>query len=312
MSAASRSESSPAPVRGWRLTERSPDGRSVNPTIVGHGVLSASLIAAGAVLYLVTAGLTAMLAERWKVCPSGGIPFSPPQLMAAPAEPASLQLPAELSRILDQINRFPSPIPAAQKARLAGQVRQIWLIQVRSCEVGLFYFANRNAALTVSTAAGILAIGSLAFVSRDGWKGASNVIINIGITSGLLLFSTWTFSQLYAQSKNYENQVAKFAQASRLLNLVASAVANAKALRPASAEAVAAETAGRTVAPDQQQEEVGRVLANEKDMARLILFLDTQLEGLNTIDFTGDASFAERSLRRLSGMFQPQDAAPAP
>jgi hypothetical protein len=39
----------------------------------------------------------------------------------------------------------------------------------------------------VATAAATLALSSLALISKEGWKNTSNVIIDVGLASGLIL-----------------------------------------------------------------------------------------------------------------------------
>lgn len=208
----------------------------------------------------------------------------------------------DMSEVFARIDRLDRSILISQKERLKSQYRQLEHAQRHACEIGVFFFANRNAALTVTTAAGILAIACLAFVSKNGWAGTNNMIINIGITSGLVLFTTWTFSQLYGQGKNYESQRTKLALTNQLLNGIASASANRNViLINQKSDTSGGQTAPRVVA-----------LNSSDSMASLIQFLDTQLESINSIDFTGDASFAEGSVRRISTLLKTTVETPIP
>ena len=237
-SASNLPPSSPAtPVRKLLqlFTKADPNHQRLSPTLAGHILISSAIILAGVSLYGISFGLIFALSNTWKVCPQGqvatestsvavpltpttvpsqrpsiapvtptAVPFPATTSTATPARPGSLSLdPAaqqpDLRQLYENIDRLGNDVSASQKIRLKTQLIQFQQAQQISCQIGVFFFANRNAALTVCTAAGILSIASLAFVSKNGWEDTNNAFINIGLTSGLVLFTTWTFSQLYGQ-----------------------------------------------------------------------------------------------------------------
>ena len=59
-------------------------------------------------------------------------------------------------------------IEPGQTMRLKEQIRQLDQGRRLACTVGVFYFSHRYAALSLSTAAGILALSSLALISKQG------------------------------------------------------------------------------------------------------------------------------------------------
>jgi hypothetical protein len=216
---------------------------------------------------------------------------NPPASSQAGIEPAASTPQPDLVQVFAAIDQLGSAISASQKYRLKAQLIQFQQAQQQACAIGLFFFANRNATLTVCTAAAILSIASLAFVSKNGWEGTNNTFINIGITSGLVLFTTWTFSQLYGQGVNYENQKAKVILAADMLNRMASATANQS-------------DGGIVKSNDASGAAKSLVLnlTNPKDLAVLMDALDGQLRVLTNLDFSGDSSFAEQSAKRFGDM----------
>ncbi len=273
----------------------------LNPSLLAHGLLIFGVLIGGTTLYVSALASIFSLSDEWRVCSainsveitghSKGIPDTLPNLRTVFANIDSLGT-----------SKSASPILQSQKDRLKEQLKQLDIAQRRACTVSIFFFANRNAALTVSTAMGILAITSLAVVSKKGWDDTNNAIINIGISSGLLLFSMWTFSQLYGQEINYESNSSKQTLASDLINSVASAAANRSAIGYPEAD--------RTSKPDPID------LDTSTGMTTLIRALDGKLLLLNKMEFTGDTSFAESSARRISNLMnstgkEPQ-VSPAP
>jgi hypothetical protein len=267
----------------------------LNPSLLAHGLLVFGVLIGGTTLYFSALASIFSLSDEWRVCSainrieitddSKVIPETLPNLTTVFANIDSLGT-----------SKSASPILQSQKDRLKEQLKQLDIAQRRACTVSIFFFANRNAALTVSTAMGILAITSLAVVSKKGWDDTNNVFINIGITSGLLLFSMWTFSQLYGQEINYESNSSKQTLASDLINSVASAAANRSAM--------GYQEADKTSKPDPID------LDTSTGVTALIRALDSKLLILNKMEFTGDTSFAESSARRISNLMNSKGIEP--
>jgi len=253
----------------------------LNPTFKAHVLLGAGLIGLAGALYGVAYSKTEQLGNQWKICPA----FTADQNQGQ-------QLPSltAINASIDRLGTSPPadgkpPVRPSQKERLKEQLLQLQSAQQSSCSAGAFFFANRNAALTVATGAGILAVASLAFVSKKGWEGSNNSIINIGVTSGFVLFTTWTFSQLYGQGINFETYKIKYSLATNLINLIASAAANQSATAIAAAGSASPSTLD---------------LNKAADMTSLIRGLDGQLEVINSPDFSGDTSFVNEAIQKIS------------
>lgn len=181
-----------------------------------------------------------------------------------------------------------TPVSREQIERLEMQLIQFQHAQQTACRIGIFFFAHRNAALTIATAAAIMTLGSLALISKEGWEKTNNTIINIGVASGLVLFTTITYSQLYGQGSNFERQKAKAILATNVLNGVASAVANRVDAYVVQDNDAAGVSKPRPIN-----------LTKGEDMAVLINALDRQLGVLVNLDFSGDSSFAEQAAQRI-------------
>jgi hypothetical protein len=257
-----------------------------NPSLLAHGLLSGALLFGALALYGSTWASINKLSDDWRVCAvikggntsqAKGTPAALPDLQAVFANIDSLGGRASKNTVL-----------TSQKARLKEQLKQLDIAQKAACSIGIFFFANRNAALTVSTAAGILTITSLAIVSKKGWEETNNTIINIGVSSGLILFTIWTFSQLYGQGINYESHKIKQALATDLINSVASATANHSAIGFPD--------------PNSPSKPAPLDLNTFTGMTSLIRALDSKLQILNKPEFSGDTTFAEGSAKRIGDL----------
>lgn len=283
------------------------------PTLKGHVAISMLILSSAAALYGLSYFSIQRLASQWDVCPQAEMPS--PGDPAKTAEKASAATVAPSSRShprltefqqkslpdmdqvfasIDKLSKTPppakssTPVSRDQIERLEMQLIQLQRAQQTACRIGIFFFAHRNATLTIATAAAIMTLGSLALISKEGWEKTNNTIVNIGVTSGLILFTTITYGQLYGQGSNFERQKAKAILAANALNSVASAVAN---------------RIDASIVKDNDEAGVSKArpinLAKGEDMALLINALDRQLEVLVNLDFSGDSSFAEQSAQRI-------------
>lgn len=215
---------------------------------------------------------------------------------ADPAQTAAFT--AGLNRSIAQLptQGGTDPISEGQKQRLQFQLNELHRGQMLACQVGSFFFAGRIATLSLSTAAGILALAALAMISKQGWEKTHPVLINIGITTGLVLYSSWTFSQLFGQTANYELYRRKYALAYDTRNSVASAVANGQ----------------MTLDGDQRKGAVVS-LRSRSGMAELILFIDGRMRQVTNPEISGETGFVESAAERfgrLGGYSAPPPLSP--
>lgn len=288
------------------------------PTLWGHAAISALILGSAAALYGLSYFSIQRLAGQWDVCPQTEQPSAATPLKttatasATPLHPNTRFHPRllefqqsplpDMSLVFSSIDKLSetrppdkasTPVSRDQIERLEMQLIQFQRAQQTACRIGVFFFAHRNATLTIATAAAVMALGSLALISKEGWEKTNNVIINLGLTSGLILFTTITYSQLYGQGSNFESQKAKVILATNALNSVASAVANRTDAH------IVKDNDGTGISKSRAIN-----LTKGEDMAVLINTLDRQLEVLVNLDFSGDPSFAEQSAQRLGDLFK--------
>ena len=254
------------------------------PSVLGHGALCLAQLSLGLVLLSAVFGAVRSHADDFKMCTVD-----------------SGQTAAFTQGLTRSIAQLPTqggndPVSEGQKQRLQFQMNELHRGQMLACRVGSFFFAGRIATLSLSTAAGILALASLAMISKQGWEKTHPVLINIGITTGLVLYSSWTFSQLFGQTANYELYRRKYALAYDTRNSVASAVANGQ----------------MTLDGDQSK---GSVLSlrSRSGMAELILFIDGRMRQVTNPEISGESGFVESAAERFGrlGGYGAPPAAPA-
>lgn len=294
---------------GRWLAKVDPTGKTIGPSIAAHALVAGSIALAAGFLYVTTLFTVYSLSDQWKVCPPALVPPALDQKSSAGDSPLRLNASQDVARrqhgqgyasdlqeVWSNIDDISGETLPSQKGRLKAQLAQFRVAQITACDIGIFYFAQRNAALTVSTAAGILAFSILAFVSKSGWRATNNVLICAGLTSGLVLFVASSYSQLYGQAVNYENQKTKVVLAANVLNRVASAAANRKLT-----------TADVGPSVDGGPDRDVLVAFSADQMAALIRSLDAQLEVINNLDFRGDSSFADASAKRMGQLLNASD-----
>ncbi|MFM7464737.1 MAG: hypothetical protein ACKO28_04575 [Cyanobium sp.] len=274
----------------------------VNPSFLGHALLAVAIAGLAIVAYNIVVRNITHKAEEWRICTqiqkqtnkTTGSPT--PSSNASPAQgPLDMEkIAADIQQL--QITKDNPPLPS-QISRLTTQLRELEHAQQTACTLGVYFFAHRSATYAVATAAGIATLAALAFVSKKGWDQSNNAIINIGMTSGLVLFSALTFSQLYGQGSNYESQRIKYALALDLINKVASATANLSA----EAEAPPSPSPSTSTSPATNQLPKTEIKLNTSEgLKKFINALDQDLKTLHKLDFGMDATFAQNAVLRIA------------
>lgn len=277
---------------GSRLVSLREGTNEINPSSLGHALITTFLICGAILTYKEVFCNVLRKADEWRVCRT--IPVQKHGTQAIQPEFLDLQ---QVKRNILYLGKDPNDSPLlSQRVRLITQVNQLDLAQQSACTIGIYFFAHKLATDTIATAAGIVTLASLAFVSKRGWDQSNNAVINIGITSGLMLFSTFTFSQLYSQGGNYESQRIKQNLALNLLNRVASASSNR------SVDNVDTKTGSKTQLN----------LNKAADIRTFIESLDVDLQTLHKLDFGIDATFAQKAVLRITPLFSPDQILKTP
>ena len=240
------------------------------PSALGHGALCGAQLVLGLLLLWGVFGAVRNNEDTFKMC----------TLDAGQTAAFTEGLTRSIAQLPSQGGS--DPVSEGQKQRLQFQMNELHRGQMLACRVGSFFFAGRIATLSLSTAAGILALAALAMISKQGWAKTHPVLINIGITTGLVLFSSWTFSQLFGQTANYDLYRRKYALAYDTRNSVASAVANGQMT-------LEGEGAKATVVS----------LRSRSGVAELILFIDGRMRQVTNPEISGETGFVESAAERL-------------
>jgi hypothetical protein len=284
---------------GKRLIKVNNEKKCLHPSFLAHLTITTAIVFGAVISYGIATFYIRHLASTWQICPTANNQSSKAQRDAAAKAPASTNpskapevMWPDLSETRRSIDAMDGTILPGQKDRIKAQLDQIREAQSQSCKIGVYFFSNRAAGQTVSTAAAVVAISSLAFLSKKGWENTNNAVINIGVTSGLVLFTTWTFGQLYGQSINYENQRTKFVLATNLLNRVSSAVANRNLASINSSQVASMQPINPDIKPN-----------TSESMGILIESIDQELAVINDLKFEGDSSFAESSVKSIGQFF---------
>jgi hypothetical protein len=277
-------ERSAAPSGPWYRHLVVDGSEPPRPSVLGHGALCGAQLALGLLLLGGVFGAVHSHADDFKMCTEDA------------GQTAAFTEGLARSIALLPTQGGPDPISEGQKQRLQFQMKEMHRGQMMACRVGSFYFAGRIATLSLSTAAGILSLAALAMISKQGWEKTHPVLINIGITTGLVLYSSWTFSQLFGQTANYELYRRKYSLAYDTRNSVASAVANGQ----------------MTLDGDQGKASV-LSLRSRSGMAELILFIDGRMRQVANPEISGESGFVEAAADRFGrlGGYGPPAVAPA-
>jgi hypothetical protein len=262
-------------------------------TWLGHAFISGSVFLLAIAYYITILGTVDILKNKWHICDSSPDRKSPTSAMAVAPVPVTNQADQSIPSQADK-NRLEE-----QRKRLQEQVKLLTAKAESSCDIAKYYFSNRMALLSVSSAAGIVFLVCLGITSRDGWEKTNNAIINAGAAAGLTLFTLTTYGQLYGQGKNYEDYRQKYVTALDAQNIIQSAIANGSILLVTDA--------GGGVNPPAE------VSLNTVDgMARLIRYVDDKLALVNRPEFNIDSSFADATSAKVGTFLQPQSQDPQP
>lgn len=286
----------------------------VNPSFLGHALLAIAMAGLATVSYNIVVRDIRHKAEEWHICTQIQKQANKTTESPTPSSNASsAQGPLDLGKISADIQQLKTtkadtPLPS-QISRLTTQLQELDHAQRTACTLGVYFFAHRSATYAVATAAGIATLAALAFVSKKGWDRSNNAIINIGMTSGLVLFSALTFSQLYGQGSNYESQRIKYALAIDLINKVASATANLSAEAPPSPSP----SPSKSPSPATNQPPRTEIQLNTSEgLKEFINALDQDLKTLHKLDFGMDATFAQTAALRIAPFLSTDQPTKAP
>jgi hypothetical protein len=276
-----------------------------NLTWLGHAVIAGSVVLLGSIYYAATLGSVYVLKDSWRICQSSS------GVSPSSVSPSSISLgqgligSAVAAAATSQATEEPQKRLVRQRARLDKQKELLAKGAEDSCSIAIFYFANRIAVLSLSSAAGIVFVVCLAITSKDGWGKTNNAIINTGAVAGLVLFTMTIYSQLYGQGTNYESYRLKYVIASDTRNMIESAIANGSILF--FADATGSAGASATTNPPTEVN-----LDSSDGMTKLIRYVDDKLALVNRPEFNVDSSFVDATSAQVGTFLKTKQQEPNP
>lgn len=159
---------------GWKTlaaffakTHYQADNKSHQPTLLGHSLITGSLLVTNLVACVILSGFASQKATEWLALQS-----------AQPAQKPELDQTVIQAPLL--------------KKRLLNQVTEIEARQDRHAKVMTYFYKQYFISLSMASGSALAAILFAFFISRDGWEKANNGLINA-------FFVTFSAATLYTQ-----------------------------------------------------------------------------------------------------------------
>lgn len=228
-------------------TEEDPEenGRpTLRLSFFGHAVLTGTLFLTAGVTFAINMQITREAIHRWDLC----VHSSGPNSLPSSIEDGNLDWKQEQQALNQALNSL-SAASQPQRARLLEQHHEIRGVMNSHCLMSHSFEIQFSAFTFVGTAAAILLTICLASVAPDGLKTKNRSLLNAMMTSSLILGICVIYPQTFAQSSNAATAKNVYVQASNLLRMVNSALANQQiASDPKNPSAFTALTSSQAVA----------------------------------------------------------------
>lgn len=167
-------------------------------TLLGHVVLTGSLVSAALAGYLFQYSLPERWQVEWVQCPA-----------ATDRNNGSAKKPMSTLAFVDGA----MAIDKVYQQRLQAQMNTVDGLMIKYCRVMAFFYSHYYATLTISLAYGLLSLISLFFVSKKGWDTANHALINAMITCGVIAIYFAALSQVFQQRENLKASQDLYASA---------------------------------------------------------------------------------------------------
>ncbi|MGB8701364.1 MAG: hypothetical protein WCD18_18275 [Thermosynechococcaceae cyanobacterium] len=164
-----------------------------NPTLLGHIVLTGSLIgivlASHAVIYITTI----FWQNSWLTCDAKkDIPFT--------------------------------KSPTMEQLRLNEQSKAIQELTNKNCKIMAFFYKQYFICLSIGGTAALVALVCIFFLSKEGWEKSNNALINISVTAFGVTTFYLNFTQIFQQDQNLTTSQDLYAKYSALQNTFSSSI----------------------------------------------------------------------------------------
>ena len=177
-------------------------------------------LSAGVTFY-VNMEVTRNVIHRWDLC----IHSSGPNSLPSSTEDGAQDWKQSQQALTQALNNLNSASPS-QRARLLEQHHEIRGVMNSHCLMSHNFEIQFTSFTFVGTAAAILVTICLASVAPDGLKTKNRTLLNVMMTSSLILGICVIYPQTFSQSSNAIQAKSVYVQASNLLRMVNSALAN--------------------------------------------------------------------------------------
>lgn len=282
------------------LTIREDPGHGNLPRLqlsaLGHAVLTGALFLSAGVTFVVNMEFTRNIVNRWDLC----IHSSGPNSLPSTAEAADEDWKQSQQTLTQSLNSL-TVATQAQRSRLLEQHHEIRGVMNSHCLISHNFEIQFTSFTFVGTAAAILVTICLASVAPDGLKTKNRVLLNVMMSSSIILSICVIYPQTFSQNNNQSQAKSIYVQAANMMRVLNSTLAN------------------KEVATNPQNPKVFMPLNSTEAVATFIRMNDNALIQLTSARVSINNDFANRTFNQLnpgdsstdsSGTSSP--AAPAP
>lgn len=254
-------------------------------------MLTGALFLGSGVAFFINMQITRNVIHRWDLC----VHASGPNSLPSSPEDGNEDWKQSQQALSEALNSLKAA-SLAQRERLLEQHHEIRGVMNSHCLMSHNFEIQFTAFTFVGTAAAILVTICLASVAPDGLKTKNRALLNVMMTSSMILGICVIYPQTFSQSANANQAKSVYVQASNLLRLVNSALAN------------------QQIASDPKNPSVFTALNSSEAVATLIRMNDQALIQLTVTRVAINNDFASRTFSQVapSGPSNGSAAAPGP
>lgn len=164
-----------SPLPPWLNWSINPE-KGNQPTFLGHVAISGGLLLLTSISGLV---MFFGIAESWE---KSWLNCSPTEL-SQKSQSNPPQLPSPDLSAINLSDKETLTVSAAEKARLKKQYEAVSHRIGKHCRIMAFFYKQYFISLLIGTVAGVIALISLFFISKNGWEKTNNALNNVCITA---------------------------------------------------------------------------------------------------------------------------------
>lgn len=272
------------------LVREDPDPEGAGKTrlnILGHTLLTGALFLTAGVGFLVSLGITQASINRWDHCPQ-----YEQKNGAGSAVDAGARRDAERSAQAKEMINNLTVATRAQRQRLLQQRQEMEATRESFCLISHNFEIQFTAFTSVGTAAAILVTIALTTVAPDGLKTQNRTLLNVLMSSGIILAISVIYPQTFSQIANQTEAESAYQQTTNLLYAFTSALAN------------------KQISTNEQNPHAYTPINTSADVATLIRMNDAALAQLTSAKLSFNNQFATKTLQRVNSQSGSTGATP--